>query len=137
MPIRISRPSVQSLKVAPIARGNALAHATATIAKLPNGRPYLLTNRHVVTGRDIATGKCLDANAAVPDTLRVWFWGHDISHPHRIEVDIPLYTNGGPDGGGLPTWIEHPSYSTADVVALPLNVPDGVELMPYVHQWSC
>lgn len=130
MPIRLSRPSVQSLKVAPLALGNALAHATATIAKLTTGRPFLLTNRHVVTGRDNATGKCLDTNAAVPDALRVWFWGRDLSH--RIELDIPLYTNGGPDGGGVPTWIEHPYYSTADVVALPLNVPDEVELMPYV-----
>ena len=130
MPIRLSRPSVQSLKVAPLARGNVLAHATATIAKLPTGRPYLLTNRHVVTGRDNVSNKCLDANAAIPDTLRVWFWGHDISH--RIALDIPLYINGGPDSGGAPTWIEHPSYSTADVVALPLNVPEDVELMPYV-----
>lgn len=130
MPIQISKPSIQSLQVATLALGNVLAHATATVAKLPNGHPYLLTNRHVVTGRNNTTGECLDRNAAVPDTLRVWFWGHGLTH--RIELDISLYNNGGPDDGGVRTWIEHPSYATADVVAIPFNVPAEVELTPYV-----
>ena len=131
MPIKISRPSVQSLKVVPLARGIELGHTTATIAKRATGQPYLLTNRHVVTGRNNATGECLDEKyAAIPDTLRVWFWGHGISH--QIVLDLPLYTNGGPDDGGGARWFEHPIYSTADVIALPLNAPDEVELMPYV-----
>lgn len=132
MPIRISTPSFQSLKVEPLARGNPLAHATAVVVKLTGGQPHLLTNRHVVTGRDNSTGEILDKkSAALPDTLRVWFWAHGLSH--QVMLDIPLYANGGPDDGGVATWIEHPSYTpTADVVALPLQISAEIELTPYV-----
>lgn len=132
MPTRISAPSIQSLKVEPLARGNILGHATAFVAQLATGRPWLVTNRHVVTGRNNETGECLDSkNAAIPDTIRVWFWAHGQSH--QVPVDIPLYSNGGPDDGGIERWVEHPSYRNgADVVALPLPLPDDIELRPYV-----
>lgn len=130
MPIQISGPSIQSLKVETLARGNVLAHATAFVAKLPAGQPYLLTNRHVVTGRNNETNECLDkTHAAIPDTLRVWFWSQNLSG--LISQDIPLYVNGGPDDGGIARWIEHPSYKDADVVALPLSLPTEIELRPY------
>lgn len=136
MPIQISLPSVQSLKVEPLARGNILGHATAFVAKLTNGQPYLLTNRHVVTGRHNETGECLDAkNAAIPDALRVWFWAQGLSH--QVPLDIPLYANGGPDDEGAEAWIEHPGYrQSADVVALPLHVQTEIALMPYVLDTS-
>ncbi len=131
MPTQISQPSVQSLKVEPLAHGNVLGHATAFVAKLADGPPYLMTNRHVVTGRNNETGECLDTkNAAIPDALRVWFWAHGLSH--QVALDIPLYANGGPDDGGVEAWIEHPSYrQNADVVALPLQVQTEIALMPY------
>lgn len=37
-----------------------------------NEKVYLVTNWHVVSGRDADTYKCLDKNAAVPNNLRVY-----------------------------------------------------------------
>ena len=71
----------------------------------------------------------LTKNESLPDTLRVWFWMHGLLG--QVKLEIPLYAKGGPDDGGIPAWIEHPVYTNADVVALPLHVSTEIELRPY------
>ena len=88
---------------------------------------YLITNWHVVAGRDSDDGTMLPEDAgAYPDILRSlqvvensdirWEW-----------VGDALY-----DVDGEPRWYEHPVHGRrVDVVALPTTCPDGYEQHPY------
>lgn len=121
MQLRLSEPSFKSLYVEVRAFEKRIATATAFVAGLAVGESFLVTNRHVVTGRDQHTGQPLDTkNGAVPTSLGVWH-NSDLGMGHFVEVDVPLFEN------GVPMWIEHPVYgANADLVAirLPSERPD-------------
>ena len=51
--------------------GTATSHATGFFVRHTAGFPYLVTNRHVVTGRDQQTGKELSDTKGTPSALRV------------------------------------------------------------------
>lgn len=106
--------SATSLHVIPKFNAVELASATAfTVEWL--GEPYLVTNWHVVTGRDADTEECLDKNhAAIPNTLAVRFHKKYVLGEWSI-IDLPLQT---PDGSNL--WITHPLGRAIDVVAIPI-----------------
>lgn len=125
MPIRISQPSHQSLYLETRALGNKLSNGTAFVASSANGQNFLVTNRHIVTGRDNDTDKCLSKTLATPDTLVVWHnaWGF---LGQFVPVESPLVLN------DVPQWIEHPSYKEkVDVVAIPLPIRDDIVFVPY------
>lgn len=78
---------------------------------------YLITNRHVVTGRNNETNECLDLKyGAIPNKIIImvpriegkkWIWS---------KVVIQLY-----NVNGEPIWLEHPTYKNrVDVVAIKL-----------------
>jgi hypothetical protein len=120
----IAQPSVQSLLVVMRYSGAVLGSATAFVV---NGRtaPWLVTNRHVVTGRDQNTGEPLSKTAGIPNELVVW---HNRSGRlgEWISKVEPLQT------GGAPAWKEHPTLGArADFVALPLTDVTDVQLYPY------
>jgi hypothetical protein len=124
----IAWPSVASLLVGTRARGNELATATGFVVADANGQ-YLITNWHVVAGRNPITGANLDRSGAWPDEIaivhnvvgRLGHW------QPRIE---PLR-----DDEGAALWYEHPIHGRAvDVVALPLTNLDDVEI--YAHELS-
>ncbi len=127
----IAEPSIQSLYLVPAHRGTALASATGFVAQY-GGANYLVTNWHVVAGRNPLTGQALDQpGGAVPDRVHVLHnqrtgLGHWQS---RIEPTV--------DAEGTALWLEHPQHRRrADVVALRLTALDGVALYPYTLQPS-
>ena len=125
----IARPSVASLLIRAIAGSNVLGSATG-FAVGWNGVNYLITNWHVVSGRDPRTNQPLHSSGAVPSELRTMHNVKDRLGQWR-EVADPLY-----NGAGQPLWREHPDFGRrVDVVALPLSSMDDVEL--YRHDpWT-
>lgn len=77
---------------------------------------FLVTNWHVVTGRNQVTGRHMSAEAAEPDGLQIDLLRNaDLNQ--RFSARVPLY---GDDGS--PLWKEHSTWqSEVDVVALPLG----------------
>lgn len=76
---------------------------------------YLITNWHVVTGRNPATGRPLSKKAAIPNLIKVYFhslvagcWAGQSLELLDWETDEKL-------------WIEHIRGKAVDVVALPLK----------------
>jgi hypothetical protein len=103
---------------------NSLGSATGFVVSL-DGVSMLITNRHVVTGRRQTDGEILSDHGVTPTHL-------DIRHLRSgALVDwttrrVPLYEN------GQPCWTEHPVFgSRADIVALPLSVDGGLQLLPH------
>jgi hypothetical protein len=104
--------------------GQTLATGTSFVATTEAG-PFLITNRHNVTGRHQETGQPLSPTGGVPNELRVIQnrKGQLGQWVPRIE---PLYADENP------LWFEHPQFgSKADFVALRLTQLDDVELYPY------
>src|ERR1035441_7118809 len=65
-------PSLAAQYVEPLTpTGTAESHSTGFFVRDADGRPYLVTNRHVVTGRDQNTGKELSDRMGTPSALRV------------------------------------------------------------------
>ena len=127
MSFRISQPSHQSLYIEIQALGQKIATGTAFIAWIAGGQPFLLTNRHIVTGRHQETGEllCKDT-AAIPDALVVWHNKKGVLGEF-LPATIPLYI------GDSPRWIEHPALGAkADFVALAPQADQSMALFPYL-----
>lgn len=123
--MKISQPSVQSILIKMQFDGQLIATGTAFII-FGKTQPYLITNRHNVTGRRQDNGKPLSRVAAIPNEISIV---HNAKGNlgNWIEVIEPLY-----DKNDTPLWIEHPQYgANADFVALPLTIINGVEFYPY------
>ncbi len=125
----IDTPSVQSLLLKPSANSNALSTATGFVVKY-DGRSYLVTNWHVVSGRNPKTGQPLHHSAAVPDSLLISYVTNiDPQSVAWTEFKGNLY-----DEAGRVTWFEHPAHGRkVDIVALPLpdDLPKEIILHPY------
>jgi len=92
-----------------------------------NNIDYLITNWHVVTGKNAEDGICLNkTTATVPNKLRVDFFkcengsviqlGKNASE--QFFYDIPLLSD-----EGIPLWLEYDGgFPKVDVVALPVNL---------------
>jgi hypothetical protein len=104
--------SLATVPVEQIANGQPMNSATAFIWK--DGRQhYLITNWHVVTGRNARTGE-LDTIVR-PDTLRAFF-NLRIQNFGKQQWDIKIR-----DDEHRPLWFVHPrSGRGVDVVAIPL-----------------
>jgi hypothetical protein len=123
----ISKPSHMSLHLQPVFNDIVLGNATGFVAKSPNGMPFLVTNRHVVRGRDNDTDECLDTKTlAVPNRLRVTHnWAPMFGR--FVEIEIPLLNE-----QGEPLWFEHPGHKgAADVVVIPLSLHADIAFYPY------
>lgn len=120
----ISKPSAQSIKIDALADGHQLGHATGFVVQGRRG-PLLVTNRHVVTGRDQNTGQPLHkASGFVPDKLIVHHHGPALGG--WLPCEEPLYHNQSP------RWIEHPTLGAkADFVGLPLSTVYLRSLYPF------
>ena len=118
--ITINVNSIRSLYITTCYNETKLATATGFVVN-KNDEYYLITNRHVVTGRNNETGECLDSvYGAIPNVLKVWL-------PYKVEDGfewnsrkIDLY-----DSNEKNTWLEHPIYKDkVDVVALKIEKYD-------------
>ena len=122
--IHIALPSVQSLFLELRFNGKPISTATGFVVENAS-TPFLVTNRHVVTGRHNSTDKPLSPTGGLPNEVAIfhnrkgrlgeWIW--------KIE---PLLD------GDIPRWVEHPRLAgQVDCVALPLRSLEEVKLYPY------
>lgn len=85
---------------------------------------YLITNWHVVTGRDPNTGKPMSATGvAAPDTIGIWH--HDVGRLgswHRKDERLIDPTSGNK------LWKEHPLGRQVDVIALALKTYEDTKV---------
>ena len=63
---------------------NSILISKATGFQIHHGHKYLITNWHVVSGRNFITNECLDANCAIPDKLIV-------TYKKYVDGDYPKY----------------------------------------------
>ncbi len=88
-----------------------------------NGRSFLITNFHVVSGRNPTTGAILHPHGIVPDTLILAVATSTAQHtsPQMLQWtwrQLPLYTEGD---SPKPIWTEHPQHGRRfDAVAIAL-----------------
>lgn len=82
-----------------------------------NGNLGLVTNYHVLSGRNPVTGKVMHSSLAVPDTLNV---------QHNLKEELGTWNwQRHPiiDEDGTALWLEHPEYgSRLDVAVLPISL---------------
>ena len=113
----LAEPSVKSLRITTRANSADLGPATGFLI-LEQGVVWLLTNWHVLSGRNADSEQILSTTGATPESIRIRF--HGLVLGQFVEVDVPLR-----DDDGLPLWLEHPTHGhTIDVAAL--RLPDDV-----------
>jgi hypothetical protein len=104
-----------------------MASATGFIV-MHNLQPYLITNWHVVSGRDVGNGKPLADHGGLPDKIEIW---HNHEAPRGFYAWTPV-TEKLVDPESAPRWLEHPRFGRGvDVVALPLSVTTNVAFLPH------
>ena len=117
--------SASSLRIEVCANGQHLATATGFPIS-HGGRFYLVTNWHVMTGRDSETDQVLSPTGAVPDELRIVHHASQGLGNWDIRSE-PLFE---PNGGIR--WLEHSRGREIDVIVLPLSQMDsGVTVYPF------
>lgn len=122
--------SLKSIYISSLFDNTELATATGFLISKDDS-VYLITNRHVVTGRDNQTGKCLDKiNAATPNKLNIWI-PYKLNQEYKCStMCYDLY-----DINDNPLWLEHPIYKNkVDVVALKL---DNLKPNEFCHSLNC
>ena len=122
------------LKLLSVYDNQPLAHATGLLC-YPSGRTTLVTNWHVVSGKDAFTGQHLDKSSLMPTSLRVSVALCEVERDllaktskgsketvrrtpllRPRDIDVPLYED------GTPRWKEHPTLGRiCDVVALDID----------------
>ena len=129
-PQKIAHPTTQSLHLKIACNGLVLGIATGFVVETRCG-PHLITNRHVVTGRDHVTHQFLHESGALPEMLQIMHHRHFADDPGALGAWVarnePLY-----DSEQKPLWHEHPTLGEkADFIALPLTPLTDVALFPY------
>lgn len=81
----------------------------------------LVTNWHVVSGRDRETGNHLNTTTlAEPNKIKLFLLGDDQGRLIPIEYDLR-------DDEGHPRWLVHPDPAKkCDVAVVPIRLPDGI-----------
>src|SRR6185369_16172725 len=97
----VSSPSLQSLLIELQFNGQRLSTGTAFVVQAQSG-PQLITNRHIVTGRNQDTNVLLSTTGGVPSEMVIWHHlkgklGHWRRHTELLYV------------GETPRWREHPT----------------------------
>jgi S1-C subfamily serine protease len=112
--IEVNPNTVKSLYINVCFNETVIAYATGFLVN-QNGKIYLITNRHVVTGKNNETGECLDSKMqAIPNNLQVWIPYSNNNGISWILQTIQLY-----DENENKLWLEHLIYKEkVDVVAL-------------------
>lgn len=115
--------SLPSVRLETYFRGVHIATASGFVDISSHG-PVLVTNRHVLTGRNHFTGKPIHPQAALPDECRIWYLlrsGEGFETRSEALYDCDLW----------PRWNYHPKFGgTVDIATLPLTNIDGISLFP-------
>jgi S1-C subfamily serine protease len=121
-------PSFMSLYVETFFNGTSLGTGTAFIVEHRENF-FLITNRHVVRGRDNNTDEPLSKTAGIPNELRIYF-NEANKLGSWLLAGIDLYRN-WPDETTF-VWKEHPVLKNkADIVAFKIEKSDKIDLYPY------
>lgn len=121
--INIDLLSCTALRIEPRFGEEMLSTATGFTIRYDD-RIFLITNWHVVTGRNADTDECLSSNAAIPDRLAISFHAStDLGH--WVNIEVPLF-----DLDGQSLWIEHPLGKEIDVVALAIPELPSIVIYP-------
>jgi hypothetical protein len=116
--------SVCALPIYPFFQQTCLGTATGFLWK--KGEQYfLITNWHVVSGKNPITGQHTSKHAAEPDRLQIW-WFDKSDLRKRPLLWEPLR-----DEDGTPLWWIHPQLGNqVDVVAIPVSPDAAVDTRP-------
>lgn len=127
--MRYSIESLRSLFIEMYFNCTLLASGTGFILKSSTGEPYLVTNRHNVTGRHNETNKPLDEEyGAIPNRIEIshhkkGVLGEVVVRSERLYRDDDFLS---------PLWAEHPSFKgKVDFVALKLTNLEDVDIYDY------
>jgi hypothetical protein len=105
--------------------GNLLSTATGFIVE-HQGKLFLVTNWHVLSGRNAETDKPLSSTGGIPDEVRI---------AHHLKNRLGTWQFQGESlvaSDGSPLWLAHPAGSKVDVAALELkNVRDNFQVYPF------
>ncbi|MBW0114928.1 S1 family peptidase [Pseudonocardia abyssalis] len=124
----LSPNSVASLLIEPGIGAEPIASGTAFVVTA-DGRHYIITNRHNVTGRD-SRNRPVSDTSRMPDTLHIWHYDGDGRRISWRKIIEPLYLS-----PGHPAWFEHPVHGAkVDVVALPVTWTEDVTFLPHDQQ---
>jgi hypothetical protein len=95
-----------------------------------DGQFYLVTNCHVVSGRNAYTGQPLRRDGAIPEVIRTFFQSPRLGFL-TPGVIIPLYND-----EGRPIWWQHASGQDIDVAIIPFDyeADDGYKIFPVNQQ---
>jgi len=116
--------STSSLIVESRVNGKSLGTATGFCIEA-NEKFFLVTNWHVVAGRNPDTGELLSNTGGIPDELRI------VHHSSKGLGSWTVRKEGLLTAEGNPRWLEHPAGSAVDVVALPLDTSNPeVKIFP-------
>jgi hypothetical protein len=112
-----------SLHLECFSQGTPIGSGTGFIV-IYGGVNYLITNWHIVTGRDPNTGEPMSTTgAADPDTIGIWY--HDAGRLGSWRrKDEPLID----PASGNKLWKEHPLGRQVDVVALALKTYEDTKV---------
>jgi len=120
-PIAIDEFSVKPLYLETYLNASLTSIATGFVVK-KSGSHYLVTNWHVVTGRNPYNNQPLSAmGTADPDTLRIWFHTQNLGNLRPQDINII-------DRQGHRLWLEHRLGREVDVVAVPFQVSPDVTI---------
>ena len=120
--ITIDPLSCNSLYLTCIYQGTQLGTATGYII-YAKGKNYLITNWHVLSGRNPQNNQPLDQAGRTPDQISIWH--HGITRGTWISKTENLYT------GSIPRWMEHAQGKNIDVVAIELeNIDSTIKIYP-------
>jgi Trypsin-like peptidase domain len=120
----LTQNSAMSLLLKTSVNNNPLSTGTGFVVQSGRG-PVLVTNLHVVTGRNQQTGQPISPTGGLPDEITIV---HNVQNQlgQWKPVKEPLYE------AGQPRWKEHPTHGPkVDIAALPLTNLDQVQLYPY------
>ncbi|HTV27708.1 MAG TPA: hypothetical protein VMF32_07985, partial [Xanthobacteraceae bacterium] len=128
MPLPIDPGSIVTAQLRLFRREQELSTATGFYYKF-QGKIFLITTWHNVSGRDTNTLQPISDHGGLPDRMKILIGcrGHV---GEWEEMDIPLYQDqDSVEQGSEAVWLEHcVDHQKIDVVAIPIPVPEWAEV---------
>lgn len=113
--------SIKSLHIEIYLDANQIASATGFVIKEADSY-YLITNWHVVTGRNPKDNQPLSRSAiADPNIIKVWFNGEKLGQWTQKTISII-------NENGQKLWLEHEKGREVDIVAIPITVSSDIKI---------
>lgn len=127
--IKINFISISTVYLKPLSETGAEFSIATGFLYQNNQNTFLITNKHVASGRNIQNNKVLSKTGVLPHTVRAFIAsiakstdGEGKSFCKWIEHEIKLY-----DKNGKPLWHEHENCKV-DVVAIKLEVAEEIKV---------